>query len=94
MTIKKDHFPQHGRWLIRHRMSESGLKLHSLTLTPTVVAKQRRERYTFALNMRERPVCYWRHVFFADETMITDNFSNPEHKFSCGAGSQNQLHHW
>ena len=41
MTIKKDHFPQHGRWLIRNRMSESGLKLHSLTLTPTVVAKQR-----------------------------------------------------
>ena len=85
MTIKKDHFPQHSRWLIRNRMSESGLKLHSLTLTPTVVAKQRREHYTFALDMRERPVCYWRRVFFADETMITDNFSNPKQKFICGA---------
>ena len=85
MTIKKDHFPQHGRWLIRHRISESGLKLHPLTLTPTVVAKQRRECYAFALDMRERPVCYWRRVFFADETMIPDNFSNPKQTFSCGA---------
>ena len=85
MTIKKDHFPQHSRWLIRNRMSESGLKLHSLTITPTVVAKQRREPYTFALDMRERPVCYWRRVFFADETMITDNFYDPKQKFICGA---------
>ena len=85
MTIKKDNFPQHSRWLIRNRMLESGLKLHSLTLTPTVVAKQRRERYAFALDMRERPVCYWRRVFFADETMITDNFSHPKQKFICGA---------
>ena len=85
MTIKKDNFPQHGRWLIRNRMSESGLKLHSLTLTPTVVAKQRREPYTFALDMRERPVCYWQRVFFADETMITDNFYDPKQKFICGA---------
>ena len=85
MTIKKDHLPQHSRWLIRNRMSESGLKLHSLTLTPTVVAKQTREPYTFALDMRERPVCYCRRVFFADETMITDNFYDPKQKFICGA---------
>ena len=87
MTIKKDHFPQHGRWLIRNRMSESGLKLNSLTLTLTVVAKQRRERYAFALDMRERPVCYWRRVLFADETMMMDNFSDPKRKFICGARS-------
>ena len=89
MTIKKDHFPQHGRWLIRNRMSESGLKLHSLTLTLTGVSKQRRERYTFALDMRERPVCYWRRVFFADETMITDNFYDPKQKFICEAQFSN-----
>ena len=59
MTIKEDNFPQHGRWLIRNRMSESGLKLHSLVLTPTAVEKQRRERYAFALDMRERLICYW-----------------------------------
>ena len=58
MTIKKGNFPQHSRWLIRNRMSESSLKLHSLTLTPTVVAKQGRERYAFALDIRGRPVCY------------------------------------
>ena len=58
MTIKKGNFPQHSRWLIRNRMSESGLKLHSLTITPTVVAKEGRERYTFGLDMRERPVYY------------------------------------
>ena len=63
MTIKKGNFPQHSRRLIRNQMLESSLKLHSLTLTPTVVAKQRRERYAFALVMRERPVCYWRRVF-------------------------------
>ena len=57
MTIEEDNFPQHGRWLIRNRMSESGLKLHSLVLTPKVVEKQKRERYTFTLDMRERPVC-------------------------------------
>ena len=85
MMIKKDHFPQHSRWLIRNQMSESGLKLHSLTLTPTLVAKQRRERYAFALDMRKRPVCYWWRVLFADETMITDNFSDPKQKFICEA---------
>ena len=85
MTIKKGNFPQQSRWLIRNRMSESGLKLHSLTLTRTAVAKQRRERYAFALDMRERPVCYWRSILFANETMITDNFSNPKQKFICGA---------
>ena len=85
MTIKKDHFPQHGRWLIRYRMSESGVKLNSLTLIPTVVAKQRRKRYKVALDMRERPACYWQSVFFANETMITDNFFNPKQKFICGA---------
>ena len=67
-------------------MLKSGLKLHSLILTQTVVAKQRRERYAFALDMRERPVCYWRRVFFANETMITDNFSDPKQKFIRGYG--------
>ena len=65
-------------------MWESGLKLYSLTLTPIVVAKQRREPLTFALDMRERPVCYLRRVFFADETMITDNVYDPKQKFVCG----------
>ena len=35
--------------------------------------------------MRERPVCYWRRIFFANETMITDNFSDPKQKFIYGA---------
>ena len=43
--------------------------------------KTRRERYTFVLDMREHPVCYWRRVFFADETMITDNFYDPKQIF-------------
>ena len=58
MTIKKGNFPRHSRWLIRNRMSESGLKLHSLTITPTIAAKQWREHNKFALDMRGRPVCY------------------------------------
>ena len=58
MTIKKDHFPQHNRWLIRNRMSESRLKPHSLPITPTVAAKQWREHNKFALDIRGRPVCY------------------------------------
>ena len=66
--MKKDHFPQHGRWLIRNRISESGLKLYSLTLTPTVVTKERREPYTFALDMRERPVCFAARTTYAMET--------------------------
>ena len=84
-TIKKDNFPQHSGWLIRNRMPESGLRLHSPTITPTITAKQRRERHKIALDMSERPVCYWRSVFFADETMITDNFFNPKQKLICGA---------
>ena len=85
MAIKKDNFPQHGRWLMRNWMSESDLKLHSLTLTSTVAAKQRREHNKFALHMRGRLVCYWRRVYFADETMITDNFYDPKQKFIRGA---------
>ena len=34
-TIKKYNFPQHSRWLIRNRNSESGFRLHSPTITPT-----------------------------------------------------------
>ena len=94
MTIKKDHFPQHDRWWIRNRMPGSGLKLHSLTLTPTVVAKQRRKRYTFALDMRERPVCYWRRVYFPEGTMITDNFYDTNQNFICGSTVPKiSLHH-
>ena len=66
-------------------MSESGSKPHSLTITPTAAAKQWREHNKFALDMRGRPVCYWWSVFFADKTMITDDFSDPRQKFICGA---------
>ena len=58
MTTKKGNFPQHSRWLIRNRMSVFGLKLHSLTIIPTIAAKQWREHNKFALDMRGRPVCY------------------------------------
>ena len=85
MTIKKGIFPQHGRWLIRNRMSESVLKLQSLIKTPTITAKQRRKRYKFPLDMRECPVCYWWSGFFTDETIITKNFLNSKQKVICGA---------
>ena len=49
MTMKKCNFLQHSRKLIRNRMSESGLKPHSLNVTPTVAAKEWREHNKFAL---------------------------------------------
>ena len=83
-TIKKGNFPQHSRWLIRNRMSESGFRLHSPTITPTLTANQKKERYQFALEVIGRPLSYWRSVFFADETLITDTFFNPNQKVICG----------
>ena len=83
-TIKKDIFPQHNRWLIRNRMLESGFRLHSPTITPTLTANQKKERYQFVLEVIVRPLCYWRSVFFADETIITDTLFNPKQKVICG----------
>ena len=92
-TIKKDNFPQHSRWLIRNRMSECGFSLHSPTITPTLTANQKKQRYQFALEVVGRPLCYWRSVFFADETIITDTFLIQSKKLFVGYGSQSLPYH-
>ena len=64
-------------------VGKSGFRLHLPTITPTLTANQKKERYQFALEVIGRPLRNWRNVFFADETIITDTFFNPKQKVIC-----------
>ena len=82
--IQREYFPQYSRWLLQNRMQKHGLSLQSPIIKPSLNAQQKKARYEFALKMQNRPVSFWRSVFFSDETMVRDQPWSYKQKFISG----------
>lgn len=68
--IQRQFLPEFSIDVLRRRMKEFGLHQAAAKVKPALTAAQKHARLAFAKENLDRPISFWRSVYFADETMI------------------------
>lgn len=68
--LQREFLPEYSRTLLQRRMKSFGLKQVAAAVKPPLNRYQKKARLAFAKMYSDRPVSFWRSVYFADECVV------------------------
>lgn len=76
--IIRNELPSVSRGVLDRYMRDCGLRQAHAVVRPFLKPVHKAARLAFAKEYLNRPDCFWRSIYYADETMISSNM-NPRH---------------